>query len=91
MKTPLLLVALLLAPALITADDAPASAPAPTAALEVFPKAAAKEKGGEFRARMLEKLDADKNGTLSDAERAKAWAARKNKTTDRPALLSCLA
>jgi hypothetical protein len=40
---------------------------------------------------MLEKLDADKNGTLSDAERAKAWAARKNKTTDRPALLSCLA
>ena len=50
MKIPFLFVALLFAPALAPADDAPASVPAPTAAPEAFPKTTA------FRQQVLEKL-----------------------------------
>jgi hypothetical protein len=71
MKIPFLFVALLFAPALAPADDAPASVPAPSAAPEAFPKTTA------FRQQVLEKFDAYNEGTLSDAERATAKSALK--------------
>ena len=92
MKTPLFLAALLLVPALSRAEEAPASpaaSPPPAAALETPPAPPAPAPvtlpDGAFRHRLLVKFDTDKDGKLSEPERAALKTALKEKEGERRA------
>jgi len=86
MKRHLLFSALLLIPAYSKAEDAPDVPPPAPAAVPAAPVAPAPTaadtppvRAGGFRHRMMEKFDADKDGKLSETERAAAKAAFKEK------------